>query len=117
MTLLSSLFDDPEAFVAPLRVRAPGLVSLPRAVAGIGGEERERDVERTGPLQSRVADTIRAGQSATLSRRDLEEGRMRAVYMEALDSHRALSDDALAASLAAALARRPAHADWCRGRR
>ena len=48
----------------------------------------------------------------TLSRRDLEEGRMRAVYMEALDSHRALSDDALAASLAAVLARRPAHADW-----
>jgi len=48
----------------------------------------------------------------TLSRRDLEEGRMRAVYVEALDSHRALSDDALAASLAAALARRPAHADW-----
>ena len=47
----------------------------------------------------------------TLSRRDLEEGRMRAVYMEALDSHRALSDEALAASLAAALARRPAHAD------
>ena len=37
---------------------------------------------------------------------------MRAVYVEALDSHRALSDDALAASLAAALARRPAHADW-----
>ena len=37
---------------------------------------------------------------------------MRAVYMEALDSHRALSDDALAASLAAVLARRPTHADW-----
>jgi cation transport protein ChaC len=48
----------------------------------------------------------------TLSRRDLEEGRMRAVYVEALDRHRALSDDALAASLAAALARRPAYADW-----
>jgi cation transport protein ChaC len=48
----------------------------------------------------------------TLSRRDLEEGRMRAVYVEALEPHRALSDDALAASLAATLARRPAHADW-----
>jgi len=73
MTLLSTLFDDPEAFVAPLRVRAPGLVSLPRAVAGIGGEERDRDVELTGPLQSRVAGIIRSGQSATLSRRDLRE--------------------------------------------
>jgi len=37
---------------------------------------------------------------------------MRAVYVEALEPHRALSDDALAASLAATLARRPAHADW-----
>jgi cation transport protein ChaC len=48
----------------------------------------------------------------TLSRRDLEEGRMRAVYIEALDPDRALSDDALAASLAATLSRRPPHADW-----
>ncbi len=48
----------------------------------------------------------------TLSRRDLEEGRMRAVYIDALDHHRTLSDDALAASLAAVLARRPARADW-----
>ena len=37
---------------------------------------------------------------------------MRAVYVEALDAHRALSDDALAESLARALARRPAHAYW-----
>lgn len=37
---------------------------------------------------------------------------MRAVYVEALEPDRALSDDALAASLAAALARRPARADW-----
>jgi cation transport protein ChaC len=48
----------------------------------------------------------------TLSRRDLEEGRMRAVYVEALEADRALTDDALAASLVATLARRPAHADW-----
>ncbi|MGH8712661.1 MAG: gamma-glutamylcyclotransferase [Casimicrobiaceae bacterium] len=48
----------------------------------------------------------------TLSRRDLEEGRMRAVYVEALEPHRALSDDALAASLQATLARRPARAGW-----
>ncbi|HEY7944271.1 MAG TPA: gamma-glutamylcyclotransferase [Casimicrobiaceae bacterium] len=48
----------------------------------------------------------------TLSRRDLEEGRMRAVYIEALEPHRALSDEALAASLRTTLARRPAHAGW-----
>jgi len=73
MTLLSRLVDDPEAFVTPLRVRAPELVSLPRAVAGIGGEERDRDVEHTGPLQSRVAGIIRAGLSSMLSRRELRE--------------------------------------------
>ncbi len=73
MTLLSTLVSDPEAFVAPLRVRAPELITLPRAVAGIGGEERHRDVERTGPLQLRVADMTRAGLAATLSRRDLRE--------------------------------------------
>ena len=48
----------------------------------------------------------------TLSRRDLEEGRMRAIYMAAVDSHRALSDEALAASLAATLAKKPAGAGW-----
>ncbi|MGH8851314.1 MAG: gamma-glutamylcyclotransferase [Casimicrobiaceae bacterium] len=48
----------------------------------------------------------------TLSRHDLEEGRMRAVYIEALEPHRALSDDALAASLQATLGRRPPRAGW-----
>ena len=48
----------------------------------------------------------------TLSRRDLEEGRMRAIYMAAVDSHRALSDEALAESLAATLAEKPAGAGW-----
>ena len=43
----------------------------------------------------------------TLSRRDLEEHRMRAVYMAAVDPKGTLSDEALAASLAATLARRP----------
>src|SRR5438552_4683419 len=48
----------------------------------------------------------------TLSRRDLEEGRMRAIYMATVDPSRALSDEALAASLAQTLARRPDGAEW-----
>jgi cation transport protein ChaC len=48
----------------------------------------------------------------TLSRRDLEEGRMRAIYMATVDPDRALSDEALAASLAATLAKKPAGSGW-----
>ena len=48
----------------------------------------------------------------TLSRRDLEEGRMRAVYVEAVDPRHPLTDEELNASLAAALRTRPAGVDW-----
>jgi glutathione-specific gamma-glutamylcyclotransferase len=48
----------------------------------------------------------------TLSRRDLEQGRMRALYVAAVPAHNALSDEELAASLAATLKRRPPHARW-----
>ena len=48
----------------------------------------------------------------TLSRRDLEEGRMRSIYAAAVDPKRALSDAALAASLARTLAERPHGAGW-----
>src|SRR6202521_6212105 len=48
----------------------------------------------------------------TLSRRDLEEDRMRAIYMATVDAHRALSDEARAASLAATLAKKPAGSGW-----
>jgi cation transport protein ChaC len=47
----------------------------------------------------------------TLSRRDLEEGRMRAVYVEALGQH-ALTDEALSASLTATLTARPKGSGW-----
>jgi cation transport protein ChaC len=47
----------------------------------------------------------------TLSRRDLEEGRMRAVYVEALGQH-ALTDEELSVSLAATVAHRPKGAGW-----
>src|SRR5205809_1997006 len=37
---------------------------------------------------------------------------MRAIYMSTVNAHRALSDEALAASLAATLAKKPAGAGW-----
>jgi cation transport protein ChaC len=48
----------------------------------------------------------------TLSRRDLEEGRMRAVYTTALDPRHALTDEELAASLATTLKRKPLGSSW-----
>jgi glutathione-specific gamma-glutamylcyclotransferase len=48
----------------------------------------------------------------TLSRRDLQEGRMRTLYAAAVYPHMTLNDDALAASLATTLARRPPGAGW-----
>lgn len=48
----------------------------------------------------------------TLSRRDLEEGRMRAVYAAAVDPRHALTDEKLAASLAMTLKRKPPGSAW-----
>ena len=48
----------------------------------------------------------------TLSRRDLEENRMRSVYVEALSGHHALTDEQLSASLTAILHKRPKGAGW-----
>ena len=48
----------------------------------------------------------------TLSRRDLEEGRMRALYAQAVDARHALTDEELAASLAGTLKSKPAESDW-----
>jgi cation transport protein ChaC len=48
----------------------------------------------------------------TLSRRDLELGRMREVYVEALAEGHALTDEQLAASLAKTLAAKPKDAGW-----
>src|SRR6185312_10582624 len=48
----------------------------------------------------------------TLSRRDLEEGRMRAVYVEALAEGHALTDEQLSASLTETLAAKPKDAGW-----
>jgi len=47
-----------------------------------------------------------------LSRRDLEEGRMRAIYMEAIDPRHPLTDEQLAASLEATLGCKPTGSDW-----
>jgi glutathione-specific gamma-glutamylcyclotransferase len=48
----------------------------------------------------------------TLSRRDLEEGRMREVYVEALDDGHALTDEQLSASLTETLQAKPKGAGW-----
>jgi len=48
----------------------------------------------------------------TLSRRDLEEGRMRALYVAAVDARLTLTDAQLAESLRHTLVRRPADAGW-----
>ena len=48
----------------------------------------------------------------TLSRRDLEEGRMRAVYVDALAEGHALTDAQLSASLAATLRAKPRGSGW-----
>jgi cation transport protein ChaC len=48
----------------------------------------------------------------TLSRRDLEEGRMREVYVEALAEGHALTDEQLSSSLTATLTAKPKGAGW-----
>ena len=48
----------------------------------------------------------------TLSRRDLEEGRMREVYVEALAEGHALTDEQLSASLTKTLHAKPKGAGW-----
>ena len=48
----------------------------------------------------------------TLSRRDLEENRMREVYVEALAEGHALTDEQLSASLAQTLRQKPRGAGW-----
>jgi len=48
----------------------------------------------------------------TLSRRDLELGRMRAMYAAAVDDERALNDEQLSASLTSCLATKPKGAGW-----
>lgn len=48
----------------------------------------------------------------TLSRRDLELGRMRMLYVAAVDDSRALSDEQLSVSLTSCLAEKPKGAGW-----
>jgi len=48
----------------------------------------------------------------TLSRRDLEQGRMREIYIATVDSTRPLNDEQLATSLTATLAKRPKGSGW-----
>jgi cation transport protein ChaC len=48
----------------------------------------------------------------TLCRSDLEQGRMREIYVAAIDSTHALNDEQLAASLTHTIARKPKGAGW-----
>ena len=48
----------------------------------------------------------------TLSRRYLEEGQMRTLYLAAVTDGRALTDEQLSASLTATLAKKPKGAGW-----
>src|SRR5690349_22308007 len=48
----------------------------------------------------------------TLSRRYLEEGQMRALYLNAVTDGRALTDEQLSASLTETLAKKPKGAGW-----
>lgn len=62
------------------------------------------------PLPADEVDALPAPR--TLSRRDLESGRMRAIYLAAVDAKRALTDEQLSASLNATLAAKPKGAGW-----
>jgi len=48
----------------------------------------------------------------TLSRRDLEQNRMRAIYAQVVTEKRALTDEQLSASLTTTLAAKPPGAGW-----
>jgi cation transport protein ChaC len=69
----------------------------------------ERDPQAPPP-----ADEVDAAppQGRTLSRRDLEGGRMREIYLSVVDPDRALDDEQLSASLNATLATKPKGAGW-----
>jgi cation transport protein ChaC len=63
----------------------------------------ERSADATGPVRT-------AGRG--LSRRDLESGRMRQIYVDSCGPARALTDEQLSASLNATLAAKPRGAGW-----
>ncbi len=73
-----------------------------------GALRREANVE--APEAASRSEGVR--RAMTLSRRDLEEGRMREVYVEALAEGHALTDEQLSASLTATLHAKPKGAGW-----
>lgn len=62
------------------------------------------------PAPADEVDAAPAGR--TLSRRDLEAGRMREIYLAAVDPRRALTDEELSTSLNRTLADKPSGAGW-----
>ena len=73
-----------------------------------GALRREANVEV--PEAASRSEGVR--RAMTLSRRDLEEGRMREVYVEALAEGHALTDEQLSASLTETLNAKPKGAGW-----
>lgn len=73
MTRLASLLEHPDRMLDALRVRAPELTLLSRAVAKIGGDARAINLEATEALQIRVAELLADEGVTGLSRRDLRE--------------------------------------------
>lgn len=67
---------------------------------------------KAGRGEHRAGEASSVPAATGLSRRDLEAGKMRAIYQAAVDPGRALSDEALSASLVATLAARPKGAGW-----
>jgi cation transport protein ChaC len=67
---------------------------------------------RPARLEDRRTTGAPAPAEPGLSRRDLEAGRMRDIYVAAVDPKRALTEEALSASLNVTLAARPKGAGW-----
>lgn len=73
MTGLARLLADSDPFGQRLKARSVAPSRLKAAVDALAGDVGSFDVEQTAAFQTRVADAVRAGGAAQLSRRDLRE--------------------------------------------
>lgn len=73
MTHLARLLERSADLLAPIRVRAPEMVLLHRAVERINAVSRDVATEDTAALQSRVAELVLGDPGSPLSKRDLRE--------------------------------------------
>lgn len=73
MSGLARLLEAPDPFGARLKAKAVAPVRLKAAVEALAGDVGAFDVEHLAAFQARVAQAVRAGEAATLSRRDLKD--------------------------------------------